>query len=117
MEQPTPIASLATPAPRVGAGFMRRAGAQIIDLILHNLLTVIVGLGIGITMGFMAVLLKTSSAQLAAKLQETNVVDYVFPLIGYAVYHLFCEGFHGATLGKRMLGMHVVQEDGSPCSL
>jgi uncharacterized RDD family membrane protein YckC len=117
MEDPTPIASLATQSPRAGVGFMYRAGAQIIDLILHNLLTVSVGLGIGITMGFMAVLLKTSSAQLTAKLQETNVVDYVFPLIGYAVYHIVCEGFHGATLGKRVLGIHVVQEDGSPCSL
>lgn len=117
MEDPTPIASLATQSPRVGAGFMRRAGARIIDLILHSLVTASVGLCIGITLGFMAVLLKTSPAQLTAKLQATNSLDYVFPLMGYTVYHIFCEGFHGATLGKRLFGMHVIQEDGNPCSL
>lgn len=117
MEQPIPIAALAVPGPRVGGSFLHRAAAQIIDLVLHNLLTAFVALGVGATIGIMALLIKTSPARFTDRLQETSVLDYVFPLLGYVVYHLFCEGFHGATLGKRLLGLHVVAEDGSPCSL
>ena len=41
----------------------------------------------------------------------------LFSILGSIGYHTVCEGLHGCTLGKRLLGMIVVQEDGSPSRL
>lgn len=37
------------------------------------------------------------------------------PLLGIP-YHVFLEGRYGQTPGKRLLGIVVVREDGSPCT-
>jgi uncharacterized RDD family membrane protein YckC len=46
-----------------------------------------------------------------------GVIFICFSLLGSVAYHTICEGVHGSTIGKRLLGIVVVQEDGNPCRL
>ena len=117
MEQSLPISSQVTQIPRLGAGFGLRLGAQVIDLIIHNVLGLVVGLLTGILIGLFAFATGTASSVLTAKLQASTPFDYVLALIGYAIYHTICEGMHGATLGKLIFKIHVLREDGNPASL
>jgi uncharacterized RDD family membrane protein YckC len=41
----------------------------------------------------------------------------IFGLLGIIAYHVFCEGMHGATIGKVFCGLRVVGEDGKPSNL
>ena len=117
MEQSIPVSSQVTQTPRLGAGFGLRAGAQIIDLIIHNILGLVVGVFVGLLIGVYAVATGTPVTTLTTKLQATAPIGYILALIGYVLYHAFCEGIHGATLGKLIFKIHVLKEDGSPASI
>jgi uncharacterized RDD family membrane protein YckC len=73
---------------------------------------------------FFAFLLGVASAvahrplgALATKLGHMTVSGFVLALLGSVAYHTICEGIHGSTVGKRLLSMVVLREDGSPCRL
>jgi len=117
MEQSASVSSQAIQPPRLGAGFGLRAGAQIVDLIIHNVFGIVVGLVIGILIGIYALATGTPPSTLTAKLQGTTPIGYILALTGYAVYHAVCEGMHGATLGKLIFKIHVLKEDGNPASI
>lgn len=117
MEQSIPVSSQVTQAPRLGAGFGLRAGAQVIDLIIHNVLGLVIGLATGILIGLYAFATGTPPSLLTAKLQVTTPIGYILALTGYVVYHAICEGMHGATLGKLIFKIHVLKEDGNPASI
>lgn len=114
MEQPIP--SPVTQAPTVGVGFGRRTGAQIIDLILHNILGLLAGVFVGLLIGVYAAVAGISVSALTTKLETIDLVSYIFALAGFAFYHVICEGIYGATLGKLILKIHVLKEDGNPAS-
>jgi uncharacterized RDD family membrane protein YckC len=116
MEQPIPVSSETTQIPRLGAGFGVRAGAQIIDLILHNILGLGVGVFVGVLIAIYAAATGIPASTLTTKLQSTNLIGYILALTGYVIYHAICEGIHGATLGKLILSIHVLKEDGNPAS-
>jgi uncharacterized RDD family membrane protein YckC len=116
MEQSLSINMQANQAPTYGAKFGLRAGAQVIDLIIHNIVALIVGFGLGILVGLFALFTGTPVASLTVKLQGSTFWDYILALLGFAIYHTICEGFHGATLGKLIFKIHVVDESGNPCS-
>jgi uncharacterized RDD family membrane protein YckC len=98
-----------------GVGFWPRAAARVIDLLVH------------ILVGFCAELLFTIVQMIAAgghpdrpvvlKLQQTTFASFLLAILGSLVYHTNCERLPGSTLGKLVLCMVVVQEDGSPCRL
>jgi len=52
-----------------------------------------------------------------AKLRPLTFVSFVLSLLGSLSYHTICEGISGGSLGKAVLSMVVVQEDGGPCRL
>jgi uncharacterized RDD family membrane protein YckC len=56
-----------------------------------------------------------SVAPLAKMLRHTGVAVFICSLLGLVAYETICESAHGSTLGKLLLSMVVVQEDGSPC--
>ncbi len=118
MEQSIPVSSpIVIQSPRVGAGFALRAGGQIIDLIIHNGISLVVGVMMGILIAIDAAVTGTSPYTLSDKLQTPTFLGYVFPLIGYVFYHAICEGMHGATLGKLIFRVHVLKEDGNPAAM
>jgi len=116
MEQPIPVSSEAAQIPSLGAGFGIRTGAQIIDLIIHNILGLIAGSFLGVLIALYAAVAGIPASALTAKLQTTSLIGYIIALVGYALYHAICEGVHGATLGKLILKIHVLREDGNPAS-
>ncbi len=101
----------------LGVSFWPRVGARIIDTILGA------GFGFvaGIIFGFFVIMASRMSGQsplpLLARQRQGGFVIFVFALLGVVAYHSLCEGLHGSTLGKWLLGMVVAQEDGTPCRL
>jgi uncharacterized RDD family membrane protein YckC len=99
----------------VGVSFWPRAAARLIDLVVHFA----VRYGTGYLFGLM--LLVASGGHVPRliifKLRHPGLTGFAFTLLGAVAYHVIFTAVHGSTLGKRVLSMVVVQEDGSPCGL
>jgi len=111
-----------TGSPRLrGEGLLRRAAARLIDLL--------VVLGVWYAAGPLAVLLAVAWAgyfgppayaaieramRPVDPLTVTFILAALIALPAIVVAHSFWEGLHGSTLGKRLLGLTVVSEDGAP---
>jgi uncharacterized RDD family membrane protein YckC len=117
MEQSMSVSSSVIQAPRFGAGFGLRVGAQIIDLIIHNVFGLVTGVLVGVFIGIYALAFGIPPSTLSDKLQGTTPIGYVLALLGFVAYHTICEGIHGATLGKLILKIHVLKEDGNPATI
>lgn len=97
--------------------FGRRACARLLDLGAH----IVLGGGVGIFIGTVAVLVAMSrniplDDQLQAAIQPEDWATWVAGIVGSLLFQTICEGWHGCSLGKRMLGIVVLQENGSPCT-
>jgi uncharacterized RDD family membrane protein YckC len=107
----------AAPTGLQGVGFWPRAAGRLIDLLVH----ISVGVVAGVTVAFVVVFYAAFSAQpvepLIAKVGATSLSTFVFSLLGALGYQTICEGISGSSLGKRVLGFTVVQEDSSPCRM
>jgi uncharacterized RDD family membrane protein YckC len=96
-----------------GAGYGIRFLARLIDTVF--------GLGIGFVAGLvtgiiLAILAKTGGIEPGwqKNLHGFSLATLAFAFLGNILYHFFCEGIHGATLGKLCCGIRVVRLDGSP---
>ncbi|MGH9601861.1 MAG: RDD family protein [Terriglobales bacterium] len=100
-----------------GVGFWPRVGARIIDSSVHTL----AGLVTGVILGVMAAVATAAAGgnldALAAKLDRSSPLDYVIGFLGFLAYHTICEGLHGSSLGKMLLGQVVVTDQVQPCGL
>lgn len=101
-----------------GAGFGRRVGAYLIDLALHYVVATVGGLFLGFALGLMSVVTQQPIEVLIARFVHGPAWPaFLAAILGMLAYRSIAEGMHGSTLGKRILGMAVVQEDGTPCRL
>ena len=98
------------------AGFAIRALARILDAVC--------GLFVGFAAGVLSIMIIRSLNALAIlpagwqyRLHRFSWLSLGFGLLGSIAYHVFCEGIHGATLGKLCCQIRVVSEDGKPASL
>ena len=98
-----------------GVSFWPRVWARVIDLIVHYAITFCSGIFFGLLVGIAAGL-QHRPASLAHR-HPSGVALFIMGLLGSIVFEAICEGVHGSTPGKRLLGMTAVQEDGSPCRL
>jgi len=103
------------PAGLAGVSFWPRVGARLIDLGVHYCVSFAAGV-------FFTVLLAAASGGhipvwVMVKLRNLGITGFTFSLLGSFGYQVICLAVHGSTLGKRVLGMVVVQEDGTPCRL
>lgn len=98
-----------------GVGFWTRVGARVINLIVHYLIALLAGFLFGIIAVVAARTAGQPPAMLFAKRGQQGLAVYLFALLGSVAYETICEGWHGSTLGKLLLSMAVVQEDGAPC--
>ena len=100
-----------------GVGFWPRAGARIIDTLVHT----IVGLATGLTLGVMAAVAAASTGgnfdAFVAKLDRSSPLDFVIGFLGFLAYHTISEGLHGSSLGKLVLGQVVVTDQVKPCGV
>lgn len=102
--------------PLIGAGFLARGGARIIDNIVHILLGLVSGFLTGIVAVMYMAITGMSTAELSRRLSVFSIWGAVFSLIGYLVYHIVSEYLCGATLGKLIFKIHVVDKYGAPIS-
>lgn len=106
-----------TPGGLEGVSFWPRVGARLIDLVVHYVIALASGLIFGILLVIVAVMKHIPVQELTQNVPRFSIAGFILGILGSIAYHTLCEGMGGCTIGKRMLGMVVVQEDGSPCSL
>jgi uncharacterized RDD family membrane protein YckC len=98
-----------------GVTFWPRALARLIDLLVH--FSVSFAAGIFFTIMLFIAAAGHPSRLAIARLSRFSITAFVMALLGSIAYQAICEGVHGSSLGKLVLSMVVVQEDGSPCRL
>ena len=103
------------PGAIAGVGFWPRVAARVIDLLAHTIVSFCAGLLF--TMLLFIAAGGHPDMLLISKLSHTTFTSFVLALLGSIAYHTICEGLHGSTLGKLMLSMVVVREDGSSCGI
>jgi uncharacterized RDD family membrane protein YckC len=98
-----------------GVSFWPRALARVIDFILHYLLGFIAGLL------FMFVLVIASGGRppiwVLRRISQVHAPLFFAGLFGAMAYQVICASISGSTLGKLLLSIQVVQDDGSSCRL
>jgi len=116
--------ALGAPGALEGVGPVRRGVARAIDLVVLQ-----VGLGGGAAAAcllalLLADLLGPGTAAAVERLVNAasaswrgSLADAVLGLVGVTLVHTLAEGIHGSTIGKRICGITVVSEDGSPAGL
>lgn len=110
------------PPPLVGVGVARRAVARFVDLVVMLVafaagsLVAVLGAGVlasdGSTFAAIELLSNLDSSSGWFRLWDTAL-----SLIALTAMHTLCEGLHGSTPGKRLLGIRVVARDGGPAGL
>ncbi|MXO72913.1 RDD family protein [Alteraurantiacibacter buctensis] len=101
------------------AGFWRRVGAYLIDVILLGIVTSILGSVLGLPMGTeaMSAMMSGDPAAIAAAQSSGNTGNLISILIGVAYFAGMESSSHQATLGKKVLGMVVTDVNGNRLSL
>jgi uncharacterized RDD family membrane protein YckC len=98
-------------------GFRRRAGARVLDLIIHYLAGFIVAFMIAIIAVALQRILGRSAANTLQSMEHPVVPGFFYALVGFCVYEIVMEGLHGSTFGKRLCGIVVLSEDHRPCGI
>jgi uncharacterized RDD family membrane protein YckC len=115
------LSSLDSYAGRLGAltgvSFWPRAAARVIDTIVHYTVAFFCGFGFGLILAIVANLQHNPRALMLARRTDGRLTMFFFSLLGMVAFETVCEGVHGSTLGKVLLGLVVVQEDGAPCRI
>lgn len=99
----------------VGATFWPRAFARVIDFVFHYL--------VGLIAGFLFIFLLAMAAGgrppvwILRRLSQMSFPLLAAGLLGFMAYQVICTRVYGSTLGKLLLSLQVVQDDGSPCRL
>ena len=98
------------------AGFRIRALARIIDFVFCFALGYFAGMVGGLVLHILAY---TGAVDLAwyQHIPRFSPIFYCFAGLAHLSYRCCCEGLHGATLGKYLCRICVVQLDGTPCNV
>jgi uncharacterized RDD family membrane protein YckC len=96
-----------------GVTFWPRVLARVIDFVVHYIASFLAG--------FLFALILTLAAgghpptQVLQKLFQTHYAGFIAGILGLVAYNVICTSVCGITLGKLLLRMQVIQDDGSPC--
>lgn len=114
---PISFSGYAEPEPQglLGVSFMPRMAARLIDLVLHLLLATVAGFMFRVMLDLASG--GTPPLWVLVKLSQTGPALLVMSFLGSVAYHVTCTTIHGSTLGKMLLSMQVLRDDGSPCGL
>jgi uncharacterized RDD family membrane protein YckC len=100
----------------VTVGFGKRALARIIDIVIHLGVALTAGVLMAIIVVIAASISGSSPDPLLEKMQKASAASQILSLLGMVMYSLICEGLHGSSAGKYLLGLVVLREDGRPCT-
>lgn len=106
---------LGQPGALAGIAFWPRAGARVIDLVVHYCIYFGSAIFFGVMLGIIAAVNQTPIETLTRKMEGVHPAAFLLALLGSVAYHTICEAGSGVTLGKLAIGAVVVQEDGTPC--
>jgi uncharacterized RDD family membrane protein YckC len=98
-----------------GVTFWPRVAARVIDTVVHYIIAICTGFFFGVMLAIVAGLQHNPRALTVVQRNGGGLTLILFSLLGAIALETICEGFHGCTLGKLLLGFVVVQEDGSRC--
>ena len=96
-----------------GVTFWPRAGARLIDHVLHFCVTY--------SSGFLFSILVIAASGghippwVLARYSHPGLLGFLPGVFGFVIYNVLCVSMHGSTLGKRVLSVVVVQENGTRC--
>lgn len=98
-----------------GVSFWPRAIARVIDFFLHYLIGFLAGT-------LFRIMLEVAAGghipfRILLRVSHLGLPVFLGGLLGYTAYEVVFTTVHGSTVGKRILSMVVVQDDGSPCRL
>jgi len=96
-----------------GVTFWPRALARIIDFVVHYL----TAFAAGILFVFILTIASGGRPPLwvLARISQMHLPTFIASLLGSFAYFVICQSIHGSTLGKFLLSLQVIQEDGSRC--
>lgn len=97
-------------------GFLRRAGARMIDLAVHLGVAAVVIVFLIVAITIVGAATGTDMAPLLARFSKNSRLSNLIGTVGVILYCSICEGVFGATAGKYLLGMVVLSEDERPCT-
>ena len=106
----------ATPAETLqGVSFWPRAFARVIDFAVHYLVAFIAGT----LFGFLLTIAAGGQPPIwiLRRMLHIRFPVFVAGLLGSTAYQVGCTSVHGSTLGKLVLSLRVVQDDGTRCRL
>lgn len=96
------------------AGFWRRFGALLIDIILMNIISFFVGFGVGLVIGVLTAVLFHGDRNMAGMATIMSaLISIVCSIVLYWLYEAFLLSMSGQTLGKKALGIRVVTLQGN----
>jgi uncharacterized RDD family membrane protein YckC len=96
-------------------GFRRRAAARLLDLLFHYAIGIVAGVTIAILAYFVQGL-TGRPAQPILDVLGKGPLGFLTALLGGILFDAIMEGFHGSTLGKRLVGITVLDESARPCN-
>jgi uncharacterized RDD family membrane protein YckC len=96
-----------------GTPFLPRAAARLIDFVLLTYLARLAGRLFSFFLAMAAGGVSTRAAVL--RILHHRPLLTLAVVLGSFAYQTICTSVHGSTLGKRMLSLQVLQDDGSPC--
>lgn len=105
------------PGAITGVSFWPRAGARLIDTAVHYVVGLCCGFFIGLVLAVAGVVRHNPAAAARFIRPGASFSLILFSLLGAVALETVCEGLHGSTLGKLLLGFVVVQEDGTACRM
>ncbi len=108
------IAQTGQPVPVAGEKFIARAGAYITDMIFSFLITYPVNYVLGFILAFIASLVKIRYPSIPS---QRSLADYGLSFLLTIFHFTLFEWLCGATVGKYIMGMRVIMDDGRPCTL
>ncbi len=98
-----------------GVTFWPRAGARLIDYVLHYCVSYAAGFL------FSLLVLAASGGHMPmwvlARFRHSGFVGVAFGVLGLVAYNVICVSMHGSTLGKRLISAVVVLERGLRCRM
>lgn len=106
--------SLARTSALEPAGFWIRAAARIIDWVVLGIVGMFVGVFLALIAGIVEATTGGPAPDLLEAMTKTTFIGWIGGVITNLGYHSLFEGVAGSTVGKRVLGLHVVAFDLTP---
>lgn len=103
-----------TPEITSGVTFLNRGWARIIDLVYKFCIGLAAQFSTGFILGLYCLIAEKDINPIIQKIDRFSFPSFIIILSGAIIFQSLMEGLHGASPGKMITGMRVVNADGKP---